>query len=145
MHIHQATPSDAHEISALFLTAFSNSINLAMFPRTPDVREWWEAVFKAEIEHMEQGKPVILWKVVEPSVQNENQEGGQGDIVAFALWKLPGDKSATAEQNEEDIQLPASADKDLCMRFFTGMTRNKEKYISSRPHYCIFLLSIPML
>lgn len=138
MQIYPATPLDAPQLTTLFLTAFSNPTNHAMFPRTADVQAWWEAIFQAETERMQQGKAKMLWKVVESSAQKGEERGeGEGEIVAFALWKLPGDDAH--EDDAHAHELPRSADKDLCQRFFTGMARNREKYMSSRLHYCILL------
>ena len=139
MQLLPATLSDAAQLTTLYFAAFSIPLNLAMFPRTPDNRAWWEAFFKAEIERMQQGKNKMLWKVIDSSAPNAQKEGEE--IVAFAMWKLP--RHEADKDDNEDAQFPPNGDQDLCQRFFSAMDRNREKYMSSRLHYCnyAFLLS----
>lgn len=150
MQIQAATAADAPRLTTIFLAAFSDPFSHAMFPRTADVRAWWEAKFRAE--SMSEGS--VLLKVVDSPLVSFSSEGGclegekEGEIVAFALWKLPvhenthghdHDKEDTKEEEEEEEAYPPSANQSLCHRFFSGMAAQRAKYMSTRPHYCIII------
>lgn len=144
LHIHPATPRDSAHLTTVFLAAFSDPFNLTLFPRTPDVRAWWENKFAGEA-----GAPgrALLKVVNTPDASSStggNEGGEEGEIAAFAIWKFPKDQSRKKQKEgdneegvqEEECQWPKSSDPNLCQRFFGGMAAKREEYMGSKPHYC---------
>lgn len=152
LQIHPATPSDNSRLTTLFLAAFSDSFNLSLFPRTPDVRAWWEEKFAREATAPGQ----VLLKVVD-TPDHAGGAGGQGEgdgeIAAFALWKLPkqekngkqDDDKEEREEEEEEEEWPQSSNSDLCQRFFGGMAARRAEYMGSKPHYCTSFPTFPSM
>ena len=136
LQIHPATHLDAPALTAVFLAAFDDDFNHALFPRTADVREWWTAKFTHEVS--QPGRVVL--KVVDAS--SASCASDHGEIVAFAIWKLPStttDLSGCTNQEDDDEDedsWPASSDASLCSRFFGQMAKKRKIYMGSRPHYC---------
>lgn len=136
LEIHPATPLDAPALTAVFLAAFDDDFNHALFPRTADVREWWTVKFTHEVSQPGQ----VVLKVVDAS--SASCASDHEEIVAFAIWTLPSttaDLSACANQEDDDedeVSWPASADASLCSRFFGQMAKKRKMYMGSRPHYC---------
>lgn len=132
LEVHPASPTDAPELTQVFYASFRSDLDTAMFPKTPDVTEWWEKYLSDVITGSIAGKTNdVLFKVT---------EGSESDgIVAFAKWKRPV-SAADRDQHQEKIVWPASSDKELCDRFFHGMEARHEKWMGERPHYCTFSL-----
>jgi hypothetical protein len=130
LEIHPASPADARELTEVFYGSFHSDLDTTMFPKKPDVTEWWEKYFTTSIARSIAGETHdVFLKVTEGSED--------GRIVAFAKWKLPV-APADRRRNEEQIVWPPSSDKDLCDRFFNGMGARHEKWMGERPHYCMF-------
>lgn len=141
LKIHPATPRDSPALTTLFLAAFSDPFNHALFPRTPDVRVWWEEKFAREATAPGQA----LLKVVDTPDNASGSSGGnesEGEIAAFAIWKFPAYQSQENQKErgktgeKEEGQWPQSSDPALCERFFGGMAAKREEYIGSKSHYC---------
>lgn len=148
LEIHPATPHDSPSLTTLFLAAFSDPFNLTLFPRTPDVRVWWEEKFAREAT----APGRILLKVVDtPDNAYVNTGGNEGEIVAFAIWKFPeyqsqeSQKERGNEKKGEEGHWPQSSDPVLCERFFGGMAAKREEYMGSKPHYCTSSLHPPRI
>ncbi|ODM21456.1 hypothetical protein SI65_02300 [Aspergillus cristatus] len=146
LQIQTATPRDSVQLTTVFLAAFSDPFNLTLFPRTPDVRAWWEDKFAREAVAPGQ----VLLKVVDApdaSSSTGGNEGGEGEgeIAAFAIWKFPKDQSRekqkeVGQEEEEEGKWPKSSDPTLCQRFFGGMAAKREEYMGSKPHYYLDML-----
>ena len=148
LEIHPATPRDSSALTTLFLAAFSDPFNLTLFPRTSDVRAWWEEKFAREATAPRR----VLLKVVDTpdntygrtSGDGEEEGEGEGEIAAFAIWKFAKYQSEGNQEHEEDGeekgegegQWPQGSDPTLCERFFGGMAAKREEYMGSKPHYC---------
>lgn len=142
LQIQTATPRDSVQLTTVFLAAFSDPFNLTLFPRTPDVRAWWEDKFAREAVAPGQA----LLKVVDApdaSSSTGGNEGGEGEgeIAAFAIWKFPNGQSREKQkevgQEEEEDRWPQSSDPTLCQRFFGGMAAKRGEYMGLKPHYCM--------
>ncbi|OJJ84639.1 GNAT family N-acetyltransferase [Aspergillus glaucus CBS 516.65] len=135
LNIHPATPRDSSALTTLFLAAFSNPFNLTLFPRTPDVRAWWEEKFAREAT----APGRVLLKVVDTP---------DNAYAAFAIWKFPKYQSEGNQEQEEDGeekgegegQWPRGSDPTLCERFFGSMAAKREEYMGSKPHYYLDML-----
>lgn len=141
LQIHPCIPHDTPNLTSLFLAAFSDAFNLILWPRTPDVRAWWEDKFRHECSKAGQ----VLLKVVDS--RSRDGDGDGGEIVAFALWKFPvydydadqGHKEEEERKGEgkgKEEKWPQSSPSTLCERFFGGMAMQREKLMGTRPHYC---------
>ncbi|KAF3019884.1 hypothetical protein E8E15_001008 [Penicillium rubens] len=134
LEIHPASPADARELTEVFYGSFHSDLDTTMFPKKPDVTEWWEKYFTTSIARSIAGETHdVFLKVTEGSED--------GRIVAFAKWKLPV-APADRRRNEEQIVWPPSSDKDLCDRFFNGMGARHEKWMGERPHYYLDMLGV---
>lgn len=131
LEIHPASPKDAPELAQVFYASFRTDCDKTMFPNTPDVTEWFERFFSADITRSIEGETRDVFLKV-----TEGSEDGGDRIVAFAKWKFP--VPADRNRHEEQIVWPASSDKELCDRFFNGMEARHEKWMGERPHYCTF-------
>lgn len=146
LKIHPATPRDSSTLTTLFLAAFSDPFNLTLFPRTPDVRAWWEEKFAREATAPGRALLKVVDTLDNASGSMGSNEGGEGEIAAFAIWKFPGYQSEGnqgkgedgEEKSEGEGQWPQSSDPALCQRFFGGMAAKREEYMGSKPHYCTF-------
>ncbi|BCR87273.1 GNAT family N-acetyltransferase [Aspergillus chevalieri] len=145
LQIQTATPRDSVQLTTVFLAAFSDPFNLTLFPRTPDVRAWWEDKFAREAVAPGQA----LLKVVDApdaSSSTGGNEGGEGEgeIAAFAIWKFPNGQSREKQkevgQEEEEDRWPQSSDPTLCQRFFGGMAAKRGEYMGLKPHYYLDML-----
>ncbi|XHG03388.1 hypothetical protein AWENTII_006698 [Aspergillus wentii] len=144
IEIHPATPSDAPALAEVFLSTFSDNFNVALFPRTQDVRDWWISKFTSDITSCTSSPPLnIVLKAIDTSSQNGD---GEATIAGFANWKLPGNE----DTDEEAVSWPESCIPELCERFFGVMKEKRDKYMGAKRHYCTShktgcaILTIPM-
>ncbi|KAJ5124940.1 uncharacterized protein N7515_008765 [Penicillium bovifimosum] len=130
LEIHPADPTDASALTELFYAAFTGPFNERMFPRAPDVTEWWEKNFHDSIAGSIAGTSnEVNLKVTSGST-----------IVAFARWKVPG---ADQDRHEEvEVNWAPSCDKELCERFFSGMESQHRVLLGGRRHYYLDMLGV---
>ncbi|KAJ5781199.1 Acyl-CoA N-acyltransferase [Penicillium paradoxum] len=135
LDVHPASPSDASELTQLFYATFVGPVNETMFPRTPDVTEWWEYHFHRDITRSLAGEiPEIFFKVTEGSKD--------GKIVAFAKWKRPVSADRDQHEKKEPMVWPVSSDKKLCDHFVYGMEEQHHELMGERPHYYLDMLGV---
>jgi hypothetical protein len=130
LEIHPAFPVDASALTQVFYAAFTGPFNESMFPRKPDVTEWWEKNFHDSIARSIAGTSnEVILKVTSGSAE--------GAIVAFARWEVPV-SGADGDRHEQVVWAP-SCDKELRERFFSGMEVQHGAFMGGRRHYCMFL------
>lgn len=106
----------------IYFAAFQNSHSLACWPRTPDVRAWWEQMIHDELH--EAGAHWL--KAVHQA---------SGEIAGYVKWQepKPGVQPAT------DLpEWPAEADVDLCNETFGAWARAHRDLMGRRGHWCEF-------
>jgi hypothetical protein len=129
LKIHNATPDDAAELTQLFFATFVGDFNQTMFPRTPDVTEWWERKFSEEARFALANEDRMVFLKITDS---------HGTISAFTKWKRPVKAADRDLQEHEPVAFAPNCDKDLCERFFSGMDERHVQFMGDRPHYCMF-------
>jgi GNAT superfamily N-acetyltransferase len=125
--VSEARPEDVPELTSVYFASFIDSFSMSMFPRTPEVRTWWEG----DLGQAFTDPHARMIKVVDDE---------SGEIAAFAKWVLP----ATDSEHKEDEPLPEwpeGSDKELCQNFFSGLLETKKRLMGSRAYYCKCRLS----
>jgi hypothetical protein len=122
--VEPATPSDAPQMTNVFLAAFSDPFNRTMFPPTEDVRAW-------ATEHLVGGGGAQDHEVF-LKVSDE-----EGKVAAFAKWIRPN-TGADPGLQEAEGSWPLSSDAELCERFFGTMNIHHHELMGERRHYCMF-------
>ncbi|PKY07114.1 acyl-CoA N-acyltransferase [Aspergillus campestris IBT 28561] len=132
IRIHPATEPDATTLATIFTTSFTTDIDLAMFPPTPAVHNWWTRVFAADIARTPSTR---VFKAVDDAT---------GKVAGYAVWALPGCAHAG---DDEMPPFPAECDAGLCERFFGAMDEMMDvvmcgvegfyylKMLATRPEY----------
>ncbi|KAJ5937630.1 hypothetical protein N7454_003972 [Penicillium verhagenii] len=131
LDLQNASPTDAQDLTEVFLAAFSDPFNRTMFPLTAESRLWiaqnfmnsdgrtseHEVFLKATDEH---GKP-----------------------IAFAKWVRPYHVAADRDlQSDVALEWPVGSDKDLCDVFFGTMGHHHHDLMGDRPHYYLEMLGV---
>ncbi|KAE8350151.1 acyl-CoA N-acyltransferase [Aspergillus coremiiformis] len=140
-----ATAEDAPQLATLFLTSFSDTFNIKLFPRTPDVYTWWTHTLTQDLSN-----PLKrLLKVIDTEAA-ESETDTRPFIVGFALWTLPAPISGSDGDPDMVLNLaqgdgfhgpwPESCDVGLCEGFFGGMHGRYVEVMGERRHYCLDLL-----
>lgn len=126
-----ATAADLPALTDVYMLAFQDPITIACFPRTPNVRRWWDSHNTEAF----MGNPATRFIKV--------QDGDR--IVAYAKWNVPvrADELAAASRSSSSSSdprvlpsWPDDADKALCDRFFGGLLEKRKEVMRDRPHYC---------
>ncbi|KAJ5555760.1 hypothetical protein N7535_008193 [Penicillium sp. DV-2018c] len=140
LEIHPALPTDASALTELFHATFTGPFNERMFPRQPDVTEWWEKNFHNSITQSIAGtNNEVILKVTSSSTDGANP------IVAFARWKVPGNGAGAdhdRHEPESEVVWAPSCDKELCDRFFSEMEVQHRKLLGGRRHYYLDMLGV---
>ncbi|KAJ5708547.1 hypothetical protein N7488_008348 [Penicillium malachiteum] len=132
LEIHEATSSDAADLTEIFLAAFSDSFNRTMFPPTPDVRAW-------ATENLFNGKN----KESEHEIYLKVTDTDSDETVAFAKWVRPFHAVADRDRHPEEVrEWPISSDKGLCELFFGTMEDHHHRLMGDRPHYYLEMLGV---
>lgn len=127
----QATAADIPALTDIYMLAFQDPITVACFPRTPNVRRWWDSRNTEAF----MGDPATRFIKV-----------NDGDrIVAYAKWNVPvradepgaASRSSSSSSNPDALPLwPDDANKALCDRFFSELRDKRKEVMRDRPHYC---------
>ncbi|RAH87012.1 acyl-CoA N-acyltransferase [Aspergillus japonicus CBS 114.51] len=140
LNLHPATPSDAFQLTDVFLNSFSDAFNRRLFPLTDDVRTWWFETFTRDLE--ETGKPAsgsAILKIVDESQRDPV-------IAAFAKWKLYAGEQQQPQPPQLDEQSlaqkwPPSSDQKLCEEFFGKMDQEKWEVMGAKKYYYLDMLA----
>ncbi|KAI5365208.1 Putative GNAT domain, acyl-CoA N-acyltransferase [Septoria linicola] len=116
---------DVPQCVTIYFAAFQNAHSLGCWPRTPDIRAWWENMIKDELH-----EPGAQWlkAVLEES----------GEIAGFAKWQEP------EPGIEPDVSLPewpAEADAELCDETFGAWARAHRDLMGKRGHWYLEILA----
>ncbi|KAJ5528239.1 hypothetical protein N7513_012398 [Penicillium frequentans] len=132
LELHDAIPTDAQDLTEVFLAAFSDPFNRTLFPPTAEVRKWIADNF-LNAKGLASEHEVIL------KVTDDN-----GKPVAFAKWVRPYHAAADRDLRSDDAVggWPVGSDKDLCDLFFGTMSDHHHRLMGDRPHYYLELLGV---
>ncbi|KAI4128074.1 MAG: hypothetical protein LQ347_004332 [Umbilicaria vellea] len=132
----QATAADIPALTDIYMLAFQDPITVACFPRTPNVRRWWDSRNTEAF----MGDPATRFIKV-----------NDGDrIVAYAKWNVPvradepgaASRSSSSSSNPDALPLwPDDANKALCDRFFSELRDKRKEVMRDRPHYYLETLA----
>ncbi|KAJ5641379.1 hypothetical protein N7490_005379 [Penicillium lividum] len=132
LELHEATPSDAQDLTEVFQAAFSDPFNRTMFPPTPEVGAWIsDNLLNGNARASEHE---LIMKVI----------GDDGKPIAFAKWVRPYHAAADRDlhESESDMRWPVGSDKDLCDLFFGTMADHHQKLMGERAHYYLEILGV---
>ncbi|KAJ6103475.1 Acetyltransferase GNAT family [Penicillium sp. IBT 16267x] len=112
LELHDATPTDAQDLTEVFLAAFSDPFNRTMFPPTAEVKSWIG-------ENFLNGNGLASEHEVILKATNDN-----GKPVAFAKWVRSYHAGADRDLQSDNAvrEWPVGSDKDLCETFFGTMS-----------------------
>lgn len=120
------TRTDVPHCITIYFAAFQNAHSLGCWPRTPNIRTWWENMIYDELD--------------EPGAQSLKAVTGSGEMAGFV-------KSVQPKHGiEPDTALPqwlTEADHKLCDETFGKWARRRRELMDAWGHWCTFF-SFPM-
>ncbi|RAL12578.1 GNAT family N-acetyltransferase [Aspergillus homomorphus CBS 101889] len=140
LKLHNATPSDASQVTDVLLHSFSDAFNRRLFPPTDDVRTWLTQKFTQDIK--DAGNPSsgsTILKIVDESQRDPV-------IAAFAMWKFYSGEQQQPEPPTKDQQSlsqkwPESADQELCEDFFGIMDQERWEVMGDKKFLYLDILA----
>jgi hypothetical protein len=123
--LHSLQPSDVPNAVSIYFAAFQNAHSLGCWPRTANIRAWWENMIRTELD--EDGAHWL--KAVDPST---------GDMIAFVKWVEP---KPGVEPDTSLPSWPEDADEKLCNETFGEWARRKKELMGRRGHWCKYWLA----
>jgi hypothetical protein len=126
--VEPAAPSDAPQMTDVFLAAFSDPFSRTMFPPTEDARAW-------ATEHLVGGGGAQDHEVF-LKISDE-----EGKVAAFTKWIRPN-TGADPDLQEAEGSWPVSSDAELCGKFYGTMKIHHHELMGERKHYCMFFPSL---
>ena len=114
------TRRDVPRCVTIYFAAFQNPHSLGCWPRTANVRKWWENMICDELDEV--GSHWL--KAVSTST---------GDIAGFVKWQEP--KHDTEPSTDLPVW-PGDADEALCNETFGTWARQHRNLMGRRGHWC---------
>ncbi|KAI6380832.1 hypothetical protein MCOR25_001503 [Pyricularia grisea] len=129
--IQPATPTEVPTLVEIFDAAFRSEASERLFPRKPDVKEFWEATFTGFLNP----KPDT------PQSRIFTAKDEAGNLVGMVLWwiVLPGGINPWLDRVTE---LPPSVTREMIVEWAEPQVQNNHKYMGEIAHIFLDTLAV---